>query len=81
MIKAENGTVMANGSARELLTEYSRITKDVYEALKERTDEDFAKEQMDRAYKMGFISKKEAMITLAALLKEASMMRKEGDHE
>lgn len=38
MIKAEKGTVMANGSAGELLTEYSEITKCIYEALKERTD-------------------------------------------
>ena len=38
MIKAEKGTVMANGSAGELLTEYSEITKCIYEPLKERTD-------------------------------------------
>ena len=77
MIKAEKGTVMANGSAGELLTEYSYITKCIYEALKERTDEDFSKEQMDLAHKTGFMSEKEAIITLAALLKEA-LMRKGG---
>lgn len=77
MIKAEKGTVMANGSAGELLTEYSEITKCIYEPLKERTDEDFAKEQMDLAHKMGFMSEKEAIITLAKLLNEA-LMRKGG---
>jgi hypothetical protein len=77
MIKAEKGTVMANGPAGELLTEYSEITKCIYEALKERTDEDFAKEQMDLAHKTGFMSEKEAIITLAKLLNEA-LMRKGG---
>lgn len=77
MIKVEKGTVMANGSAGELLTEYSVITKYIYEALKERTDEDFAKEQMDLAHKTGFMSEKEAIITLAKLLNE-SLMRKGG---
>lgn len=70
MIKVEKGTIMVNGSAGELLTEYSAITKSIYEALKERTDEDFAKEQLELAYKMGFISEKEGIIMLAKILNE-----------
>lgn len=34
MIKVEKGTIMVNGSAEELLTEHSAITKSIYEALK-----------------------------------------------
>lgn len=36
MIKVEKGTVMANGSAGELLTEYSEITKCIYEAFQKK---------------------------------------------
>lgn len=71
MIKVEKGTIMVNGSAGELLTEYSAITKNIYEALKERTDEDFAKEQLELAHKIGFMSEKEAIIMLAKTLNEA----------
>lgn len=71
MIKAEKGNVMVNGSVAELLTEYSTITKSIYEALKNRTDEDFAKEQLELAHKIGFMSEKEAIIMLAKTLNEA----------
>lgn len=64
MIKAEKGTLMAAGTIGELLEEYSEITKAIYERLKELTDEEFAKEQLDLAHKLGFMSKEEGIAML-----------------
>lgn len=64
MIKVKKGTLMAVGTIGELLEEYSEITEAIYERLKKLTDEEFAKEQLDLAHKLGFMSEEERIAIL-----------------
>ncbi len=64
MIRLEQGTLTVVGTMGGLLAEYSEITRAIYERLKKCTDEEFAKEQLDLAHKLGLMSEEEGIRTL-----------------
>lgn len=72
MIKTENGKLSFNGNKSILLADYSVITEGMFNLLKDSMPEEIAKEQLQNAFDMAFMSDDELFEAAIEAIEETS---------